>query len=92
MGNEAKYRAIATIAIGPLSSTALVPSVWLSITMRCALWPAIVARIDGVTTRFTRARTTIRAVGCMPAAIASVIRWPSSAPRKAPGTSHCVPS
>jgi hypothetical protein len=54
---------MATIATGPLSSTAFVPSVWLSMTMRCGLCPATVARIDGVTTRLTFARSESRAVG-----------------------------
>ena len=53
VGERDKFgaRAIATIATGPLSSTAFVPSVWLSITIRWGLCPLMVAITVGVCTR-----------------------------------------
>ncbi len=55
---------MAIMATGPLSSTALVPSVWLSTTRREADCPGMVADTDGVTTGFTPAVTVMRPRGC----------------------------
>jgi hypothetical protein len=78
LSSDAKCSAIASIEIGPLSHTALIPSVWLVTTMRSSLVPGNVAISVRVVAGPSRAASSSRPLRADAAACLSTA--PSSAP------------